>query len=328
MRNRSGSLPRAILIPLSARRPRVLGCRRFRWTPEWRNGRRIGLKIRWRVTSVWVRIPPRAFPKSVKATTMITAKELKDKIILVTGGCGDIGRAVTKKLTEHGATVVLCDLLEEPEAMSRVAHLHLPAQQWLYINADVTNRPQVDRMIDAIFQRFGRLDVACANAGIVEGIPFLEYPVENWNRMLHINLTGCFHIGQSAARAMLRHKKPGQILFTTSWVADVPWPEITPYCVSKAGVKMLMKGMARELTKHGVRVNAIAPGIVNAGMARHQYDNDPGYRARADKVIPIGFMQPLESVAEAFRFLCSDASGYMTGSTLLVDGGCSLFQFD
>lgn len=254
--------------------------------------------------------------------------DLKNKIILITGGCGDIGRAVTKKLTDHGATVVICDLLEESEAMSRIAHLHLPDKQWLYVNVDVTNRAQVDPMIGEIYKRYGKLDVACSNAGIVEGIPFLEYTEEKWNRILNINLTGCFHVGQAAARAMIARKHTGQIIFTTSWVADVPWPEITPYCVSKSGLKMLMRGMARELTKQGIRVNAISPGIVNAGMARHQYDTDPGYRARADNVIPMGFMQPLESVAEAFLYLCSDAASYTTGSTLLVDGGCSLFQFD
>lgn len=253
---------------------------------------------------------------------------VKDKIILVTGGCGDIGRAVTKKLTEHGATVVICDRMEESEAMNRIALLHLPKKQWLYINCDVTDRAQVNRMIEEIYKRFGKLDVACSNAGIVEGIPFLDYTEEKWNQIIAINLTGCFHVGQAAARAMVERGHQGQIIFTTSWVSDVPWPEITPYCVSKSGLRMLMRGMARELTKKGVRVNAISPGIVNAGMAKHQYDTDPGYRARADKVIPMGFMQPLESVAEAFLYLCSDAASYTTGSTLLVDGGCSLFQFD
>jgi len=253
---------------------------------------------------------------------------VKGKIILITGGCGDIGRAVTRKLAEQGGTVVVCDRMDEREAMDRIAQLHLPNKQWLYINCDVTDRSQVDAMIAEIYKRFGKLDVACSNAGIVEGIAFLDYDEEKWKRILDVNLTGCFHVGQSAARTMVERNQPGQIIFTTSWVSDVPWPEITPYCVSKAGLKMLMKGMARELTRKGIRVNAISPGIVNAGMARHQYDTDPAYRARADKVIPMGFMQPLESVAEAFLYLCSDAAAYTTGSTLLVDGGCSLFQFD
>jgi NAD(P)-dependent dehydrogenase (short-subunit alcohol dehydrogenase family) len=253
---------------------------------------------------------------------------VRNKVILITGGCGDIGRAVIKKLADHDATVIINDLLDESEAKNRLAYLNLPKERSLYIQADVTDRAQVDRMIEGIYRQHHRLDVACSNAGMVEGIPFLEYTEQKWNRILAINLTGCFHVGQAAAKAMIARNHPGQVIFTTSWVADVPWPEITPYCVSKSGLKMLMKSMARELTSKGVRVNAVSPGIVNAGMARHQYDTDPSYRARADKVIPMGFMQPLESVAEAFLYLCSDAASYMTGSTLLVDGGCSLFQFD
>ena len=89
-----------------------------------------------------------------------------------------------------------------------------------------------------------------------------------------------------------------------------------------------MRGMARELAPHGIRVNAIAPGIVGAGMAKRQWDTEPGYRRRAEKAIPLGRLQPPESVADGFVFLCSDASNYMTGATLLVDGGCSLYPMD
>jgi len=111
-------------------------------------------------------------------------------------------------------------------------------------------------------------------------------------------------------------------------VQDVPWPEITPYNMSKSALKTMMRGFARELADKGIRANAIAPGIVGVGMAKRQWDTDPGYKARASKAIPLGFMQPTESVADAFVFLCSDMASYMTGSTLLIDGGCSLYPMD
>ena len=120
----------------------------------------------------------------------------------------------------------------------------------------------------------------------------------------------------------------GKIIFTSSWVQDVPWPDITPYNVTKSGIKMLMRGMARELAAKGIRVNSVAPGIVAVGMAKRQWDTEPDYRRRAQKAIPLGYMQPPESVADALIFLSSDASDYITGATLLVDGGSSLYPMD
>jgi NAD(P)-dependent dehydrogenase (short-subunit alcohol dehydrogenase family) len=137
-----------------------------------------------------------------------------------------------------------------------------------------------------------------------------------------------FLTAQAAARSMIGRRIAGKIIFTSSWVQDVPWPGITPYNVTKSGMKMLMRGMARELAPRGIRVNAVAPGIVAVGMAKRQWDTEPDYRRRAEKAIPLGFMQPPESVANAFLFLCSDASDYMTGATLLVDGGASLYPMD
>ena len=113
-----------------------------------------------------------------------------------------------------------------------------------------------------------------------------------------------------------------------SWCSgEIPWPEIGPYCVSKAGVRMLARSMARELAAHRIRVNVVAPGIVHAGMARRQYETDPAYARRASVVIPLGEMGTAEQVAQAVAFLCSPQAAYMTGSVLLVDGGASLFQF-
>jgi NAD(P)-dependent dehydrogenase (short-subunit alcohol dehydrogenase family) len=108
----------------------------------------------------------------------------------------------------------------------------------------------------------------------------------------------------------------------------VPWPEIGPYNASKAAMRMLMRNFARELAPQKIRANAVAPGIVGVGLAKRQLDTDPEYRARALKAIPLGYMQSPESVAHAFLFLCSPLADYMTGSVLLVDGGCSLYPMD
>ena len=119
----------------------------------------------------------------------------------------------------------------------------------------------------------------------------------------------------------------GQVIFTGSWVGEIPWPEISAYSVSKAGVRMLARSMARELAGRGIRVNVVAPGIVMAGMAKRQYEMDPDYARRASVVIPLGEFGTAEQIAKAVGFLCSPDAEYMTGSVLLVDGGASLFQF-
>ena len=115
---------------------------------------------------------------------------------------------------------------------------------------------------------------------------------------------------------------------TGSWVGSVPWPEITAYTVSKAGLEMLAKQMARELGVYGIRVNVVAPGIVKAGMAGELLKTDPVYAKRAGKVVPLGEFQTANQVADVVGFLCSSAGDYITGTVLLADGGCSLFQFD
>lgn len=249
--------------------------------------------------------------------------ELDGQRILVTGGAGDIGAAMGIELRRKGAAITLLDRKAPDEA-----------QPWLeragaeggvdYAQADVCDRAAVDAVIEA----HGPFDTVIANAGIGSGIAFLELTEEEWRRTLDVNLTGAFHTAQSAARAMVAAGKRGRILFTGSWVGEVPWPDISAYSVSKAGVRMLARSMARELATHGIRVNVVAPGIVRAGLAKKQMETEPAYARRVRNVIPLGSLQTPEQVAQATAFLCSPAADYITGTTLLVDGGASLFQFD
>jgi NAD(P)-dependent dehydrogenase (short-subunit alcohol dehydrogenase family) len=159
-------------------------------------------------------------------------------------------------------------------------------------------------------------------------MPFLEITQESWQRQIDINLTGAFNVAQAVARKMVVAKTGGVVIFTSSWVAEIPWPEITAYAASKAGLNMLMKQMARELAPYGVRANAIAPGIVRAGMGGRQLREEPQYAARVAKVIPLGEPGTPVEIAQAVVYLAGPQAAYMTGSILLLDGGCSLFQFD
>jgi NAD(P)-dependent dehydrogenase (short-subunit alcohol dehydrogenase family) len=242
--------------------------------------------------------------------------------IAITGGAGDIGAAMGVELRRLGANVTLIDRKAPSEA-----------QPWLkrarehgdvnYAQADVTDRAALDAALAAI----DPLDVAIGNAAIGHGIPFLEITPEQWQTHLDVNLTGCFNLGQAAARLMVERGTPGRIIFTGTWVQEVPWPEIAAYSATKAGVRMLAKSMARELAAYGILVNVIAPGIVNAGLARHQMETEPQYARRIRHIIPLGAPQSAEQIARATAFLCSAGADSMTGSTLLIDGGLSLFQF-
>jgi NAD(P)-dependent dehydrogenase (short-subunit alcohol dehydrogenase family) len=163
---------------------------------------------------------------------------------------------------------------------------------------------------------------------MVDAHPVEQYPIDGFDKIIDVNLRAAFATAQEISRRWKAADKPGHLIFTTSWVQDVPWPEITPYTTSKAGMKAMMRGYARELAADNIRANAVAPGIVAVGLAKRQWDTDPSYKARAQKAIPLGFMQPPETVAHAFLYLCSDMAKYMTGSVLLVDGGCSLYPMD
>jgi NAD(P)-dependent dehydrogenase (short-subunit alcohol dehydrogenase family) len=225
-------------------------------------------------------------------------------------------------LTRLGAAVTLIDRKSPDEAAPWLERARRHGEV-AYVQADVRDRAAIDAAVAAL----DPLDVAIGNAAIGHGIPFLDLTPAQWQEHLDVNLTGCFNVGQSAARLMVERGRPGRIIFTGTWVQEVPWPEISAYSASKAGVRMLARSMARELAPHRILVNVIAPGIVYAGLARHQMETEPQYARRIQHVIPLGRLQEAEEVAKATAFLCSDAAAYMTGSVLLADGGCSLFQF-
>jgi NAD(P)-dependent dehydrogenase (short-subunit alcohol dehydrogenase family) len=253
---------------------------------------------------------------------------LSGKVAVITGAAGDLGNAMALHLAQEGASVSLWDIKPEAEAAPQIDRIKAVTMNVQYQQVDIRDRVAVDAAFTAVMEQFGGLDVVCANAGIVESAPFLEITTESWTRHVEINLTGSFHVGQQAARLMVRQGRGGRIIFTSTWVSAIPWPEITAYTASKGGLNMLMKQMARELAPHKILVNAVAPGIVKAGLAGRQLVEEPQYAARVAKVIPLGEPGTPEEIARAVVYLAGPYTAYMTGSILTLDGGCSLFQFD
>ena len=256
-------------------------------------------------------------------TSAFAADCLAARTVLITGACGALGQVVVRQLLAHGAHVVAVDLLDEPAGLPQ-------SPQLAYVTADACDESAVAEAFD-VAGRWGRaVDTTLVHAGVVEVAALVDTPLASFDRVMDTNVRGSFVVAREAARraASATPEHLHKLVFTSSWVEDVPWPEIGPYNASKAAVRMLMRSFAREHARGNVRVNAVAPGIVDAGMARRQWDTDPAYRARASRAIPVGFLQPPESVADAVVFLCSSAGDYMTGATVLVDGGASLYPAD
>jgi NAD(P)-dependent dehydrogenase (short-subunit alcohol dehydrogenase family) len=250
--------------------------------------------------------------------------DLSGQLILITGGNGALGRVITERLTGLGAVVAVNDL-----PGSQPPGLAAGQDGTAFFPADITAPGDVAALWSAVQSRFGRVpDTVCCHAGMTGSHPVTVYPPDEFDQLINLNLRGAFLLAQHAARAWQGAAVPGHLIFTTSWVSAVPWPELAPYNASKAALTQLARTMARELAADRIRANCVAPGIVDAGMARYQWDTDPGYQARAKRAIPLGYLQPAESVADAFCFLASPMASYMTGSTLLVDGGASLYPLD
>lgn len=246
--------------------------------------------------------------------------DLTGQLVLLSGGAGALGTAIVDTLLLHHADVAIADPAADPERTD----VH-----YLAIRADCSVPDDVEQIFTACGQHFGRHpDTVGLHAGVVAAHAIQDYPLEEFDRLININLRGSFVLAQAATRRWIDAGVRGSLIFTTSWVADVPWPGIAPYSASKAALRSLTRSFARELAPHGIRANALAPGIVAAGLAQHQWDTDPDYHRRASKAIPLGHLQPPQSVADSFLFLASSLSSYMTGSTLVVDGGCSLYPMD
>jgi NAD(P)-dependent dehydrogenase (short-subunit alcohol dehydrogenase family) len=251
--------------------------------------------------------------------------------VFISGGCGDIGRAVAARFVAAGARVVLADLL--PEKKGRAVAATFGAGKALYARCDTTSAASVDRAFKRAVAFLGRIDAAICNAGMVANQPFLQVTEAAWERTFKVNLTGSFLVAQKAARLMVKNPRPahgrrGAILFTGSWVQDMPWPEGASYTSSKGGQQMLMKVIAQELASRGITANIVAPGIVYAGLSKKIYDRDPKFRKRVNTTIPLMRLSSADEVAGAFVFLAGDDGAYITGTTLLIDGGASLVRRD
>ena len=252
-------------------------------------------------------------------------KNLTNLKVAVTGALGGIGMPTLKYLQSAGAQLVAIDRLDSASAQKTLTENGVQVES--YHQVDITSSSEVGKLLESL--KTGEVPKALVNlAGIVHSGAIHEQSEESIREVFEVNVIGQTLIAQAFIKHWLSTESSGNIIFTSSWIDHVPWPSVTPYAASKAAIVSISRGIARELATKRIRSNIISPGIVNVGMAAKQWREEPDYRQRAQRAIPLGNLQEPISVAHGIEFLLSEKSSYMTGSNLLIDGGASLYPLD
>jgi NAD(P)-dependent dehydrogenase (short-subunit alcohol dehydrogenase family) len=242
------------------------------------------------------------------------------KRVLVTGGASGIGEATADRFLREGAHVIVLDRSREhlDAAEARLQPARADGAGLVLEQGDVASGEDVDRVVAAAVERFGGIDVLVSNAGIAYAEPFLDISRERWDETQRVNLTGMFVVTQRVAREMVR-AGGGTILLTSSTNGLVGEDRYAHYNASKGGVTLLTKSLAIELGPHGIRVNAVCPGYIVTPLAASI--DDPEFMEAYRRRLPLRRLGKPEDVAGAFAFLASDDAAFITGETLVIDGG-------
>lgn len=264
-------------------------------------------------------------------TTTDISKPLAGQCAVVTGANSGIGARVARALAENGASVVVDYIEKVHKADEVVEEIREGGGEAMAIRADVSDEDDVVRMFAQACEAFGTVDILVNNAGVQEDAPFQDMTLRQWEEVISVNLTGQFLCAREAAREFIRRgvvpdvsRAAGKIICISSVHDVIPWPGHINYAASKGGVSMLMKTMAQELAQHQIRVNAIAPGAIKTPINYKAWAS-PDAAEKLLELIPYQRIGDPADVARAAVWLASDASDYVIGHTLYVDGGMLLY---
>lgn len=242
-----------------------------------------------------------------------------ERTAIVTGAAGEIGATTARRLAEEGAAVALLDrrvdLLDE-----LAAELAEAGAEVAPFACDQTDREAVEATVAAASAALGPAEILFANAGYGQLAPFLETSERQWHRHVDVNLTGTFHVCQAVARQMVAAGNGGAIVVNASSGASRHADQLSAYCTTKAGLRMLAIGMASELGPHRIRVNCVMPGVIETAMTGPMLA-DPGHRDSLLAATPAGRLGVAADVAALVCFLASGEAGYVNGESVMIDGG-------
>ena len=256
---------------------------------------------------------------------------LAGQVALVTGANSGIGKAVAIGLGKAGADVIVNYVADATSAEAVAEEIEAAGNRALAVKADVSKEAEVQAMFRQIIERFGTLHILVNNAGLQRDAAFAEMTLEQWSFVIGVNLTGQFLCAREAVREFKRRgvdpkvsTAAGKIICMSSVHEVIPWGGHANYAASKGGVMQLMKSMAQELAPFRIRVNSVGPGAIRTPINRAAWSNPEAYAALM-KLVPYERIGEPEDIAQSVVWLASDASDYVTGTTLFVDGGMTLY---
>lgn len=250
---------------------------------------------------------------------------LPDKKALVTGASRGIGKAIAIGLAREGCDVVVNYVKNRQAADQVVAAIEKLGRRAIPIQADLSKLADIDRLIEETCREFGRIDVLVNNAGIAFIEPCMEITERTWRATMDTNLTGAFFCSQGVARRMIASKIHGAIINVSATNGTVAETDVAHYNAAKGGLEMVTKSMAIELAPHGIRVNAIAPGIIETEIDV-DFFSDPAFKEHYCLHIPMKRFGKAEECVGAVVLFASDESSYITGQSLMIDGGLTCDQ--
>lgn len=245
---------------------------------------------------------------------------LTDKVAIVTGGDSGIGHAIVLELAAQGAAVTINFHKDEAAAAATLQAVEAVGGRGQTVQGDVSSVADIQRLVDATVQAFGRLDVMVNNAGMETRTSVLDTTERQFDMVIGVDLKSAFFGVQMAARQMIAQGGGGRIINISSIHEDWPMPGNAPYCAAKGGVRMLTRTAGVELAPHGITVVGVAPGAVHTPIDAETLA-DPTARARLESAIPLGRVAEPEEIARLVAFLASDQASYSTATTFVADGG-------